>query len=1115
MADLKISAATPNPAPAGTDSFATNKAGVDFQTTLTQILSLVTLPESPQGLGVWKYRTETGEPPASGQIRFDNANISLATELYIAETNSGGPTDVSLFLDILLVPGAILYIQDKTVSANNVLVECGAVTDEGTYRKVIIANVLENGTEPTNNTDVIFVIGIAPSGVVEVNDLTAIVTWANIPDVNVPASAVTQHVALIDHDALLNFLTSEHFTQAAISILASQVSDFDTEVSNNVSVAANSAKVSNATHTGEVTGSGALAIDPTAISGKALVTAIATDRVLLWDATDSLLKQADVSDFLDAVNEVNDLSAVVTWANIPDANVPASAVTQHVAVIDHDQLLNFLSSEHFTMAAISITESQISDLQAYLLNVVEDLTPQLGGDLDTNGKNIVNNDTSVIDLNITAGSDGTGNGGQLALRAGVSGASATKGGSVLIEAGNGAGGGAEGGDVTVNAGNANGSGDDGGDILIEAGLGTGGGGAGGNASLVGGSTNGSGAGGIGEVKGGAGNGSSKGGAAKVVGGASDTGATGDGGDAEINGGATLATNGDGGAVDVKGAAGVGTGKGGDIHHEVGAGGAAGPGTSGNYFVNTTVGLTADAGVSVPIPGLVAIYGVGRSGAGPAGDLELWAGYASGSGGGSIGGDLLLFGGGQGGGAGAGGNAHLYGGESDTAPGFAEVEGGTATVGGNGGEARLKGGPGFGTNFGGGLARVDGGAGVGTGNGGQANLLGGISGAGATGDGGNAEVVGGASAATNGAGGDAVIESGAGAGSGLDGDILFKVGINAEFRMNDGPNADLKSVDAGGPVIRNRPTSDTVPTVCPNQADLGTGVGSGQVGSFSAIADGVEALRLAEANGGILQLPQADIAITAFATGGQGNLLLKSSYNILSVVATAGDSVTLPAIHRVNTLVFIKNDGANAADVFPDLGDDLGLGTNVAFSLPAGEAISFIGTVLNTTWTRWFGDTPHEIPNNVVQARRTTDLILTTAYVDVTLDATDVESDAAVIEHDAVTDRIVAKIAGTYEIGYEVDVETTAASGSLLITADGRVRVNDTGVEVPGSIAQQASARDTSFDGEHVNCHVSCAFEVTLAANDFVTLQLRKTELAGAGSGQFEAVRTTLHVKRLL
>ena len=59
--------------------------------------------------------------------------------------------------------------------------------------------------------------------------------------------------------------------------------------------------------------------------------------------------EADITDlqaYLTA--EVNDLSAAVTWANIPDANVPESAVTQH-------------------QAALSITESQISDLQPYLL----------------------------------------------------------------------------------------------------------------------------------------------------------------------------------------------------------------------------------------------------------------------------------------------------------------------------------------------------------------------------------------------------------------------------------------------------------------------------------------------------------------------------------------------------------------------------------------------------------------------------------------------------------------------------------------------------------------------------------------------------------------------------
>ena len=48
--------------------------------------------------------------------------------------------------------------------------------------------------------------------------------------------------------------------------------------------------------------------------------------------------------------EINDLSAAVVWANVPDANITQSSVTQH-------------------QAALSITESQISDLQSYLLDI--------------------------------------------------------------------------------------------------------------------------------------------------------------------------------------------------------------------------------------------------------------------------------------------------------------------------------------------------------------------------------------------------------------------------------------------------------------------------------------------------------------------------------------------------------------------------------------------------------------------------------------------------------------------------------------------------------------------------------------------------------------------------
>ena len=38
--------------------------------------------------------------------------------------------------------------------------------------------------------------------------------------------------------------------------------------------------------------------------------------------------------------EVNDLTSAVTWANVPDANITESSVTQHVGAIDHDSLLN-------------------------------------------------------------------------------------------------------------------------------------------------------------------------------------------------------------------------------------------------------------------------------------------------------------------------------------------------------------------------------------------------------------------------------------------------------------------------------------------------------------------------------------------------------------------------------------------------------------------------------------------------------------------------------------------------------------------------------------------------------------------------------------------------------
>ena len=54
--------------------------------------------------------------------------------------------------------------------------------------------------------------------------LTALVatqlTSGSIPDARVPGSNVTQHVALLDHDALLNFVADEHVAHGGVSITA-------------------------------------------------------------------------------------------------------------------------------------------------------------------------------------------------------------------------------------------------------------------------------------------------------------------------------------------------------------------------------------------------------------------------------------------------------------------------------------------------------------------------------------------------------------------------------------------------------------------------------------------------------------------------------------------------------------------------------------------------------------------------------------------------------------------------------------------------------------------------------------------------------------------------------
>ena len=87
--------------------------------------------------------------------------------------------------------------------------------------------------------------------------------------------------------------------------------------------------------------------------GTTLTTGFITDSSTdtLTNKSGNISQWTNDSGYITSFSEANDLSSAVTWADVPDANITQSSVTQHQAAIN---------------SGVSITESQISDLQSYI-----------------------------------------------------------------------------------------------------------------------------------------------------------------------------------------------------------------------------------------------------------------------------------------------------------------------------------------------------------------------------------------------------------------------------------------------------------------------------------------------------------------------------------------------------------------------------------------------------------------------------------------------------------------------------------------------------------------------------------------------------------------------------
>lgn len=93
------------------------------------------------------------------------------------------------------------------------------------------------------------------------------------------------------------------------------------------------------------------------------------------------------------------------------------------------------------------------------------------------------------------------------------------------------------------------------------------------------------------------------------------------------------------------------------------------------------------------------------------------------------------------------------------------------------------------------------------------------------------------------------------------------------------------------------------------------------------------------------------ALTAYAGGGQTNGTALPAYiNRVTTVATAADSVKLPAATPGGDTIVINAAAANSMNVFPATGEYInGLSANAALAVAAGKTVYFVCPVAG----RWY------------------------------------------------------------------------------------------------------------------------------------------------------------------
>jgi len=241
------------------------------------------------------------------------------------------------------------------VDANAGGSEVNDLTSSVTWANVPDANITESSVVQHSGA-----IRITESQIVdlghtsELNDLTANVTWANVPDTNITESSVVQHSgALRLTESQIVDLGDYVASGDNVSLLTNDANYLTSETLTSLGINANILKYTDE-NGAETDIDLSLYLDDTNLARLVSGTLDSQTAIATFTRDDSSTFTVDFSSLLSQA-EINDLTASVTWANVPDTNITESSVVQH-------------------SGALRLTESQIVDLQSYLTSESNDLT---------------------------------------------------------------------------------------------------------------------------------------------------------------------------------------------------------------------------------------------------------------------------------------------------------------------------------------------------------------------------------------------------------------------------------------------------------------------------------------------------------------------------------------------------------------------------------------------------------------------------------------------------------------------------------------------------------------------------------------------------------------------